>query len=191
MQLIQLLNNERKSEFIYTDIFISHHSRFSQFSLSNDAQLTLDVENAGGKSEISEALSVEYMCQTFGASNVVPEMDIQYWIDYKMADYIITIYGNRVGVSVTRAMGYPTANDFDENDASRLLRKKMYGLIVARNSTNDEHSFFKSILHIWCQTKRIADLLTNAYLQLEQDLRDDIIVACTITSSKFVFDNTY
>ena len=83
--MLGLLKDDNKSEFIYSDSFISRRKTFSEFKLGNDAQLTLDVDNAGGKSEISEALSVEYMCQTFSARDVVPEMKVEYWIDYKKA----------------------------------------------------------------------------------------------------------
>jgi hypothetical protein len=42
----------------------------------------------------------------YGGTDIVLEMEIEYWIRYKMVDFICTIQGYRVGVSVTRAMKF-------------------------------------------------------------------------------------
>lgn len=49
--------------------------------------------------------------------------------NWKKVDYIIDIFGTRMGVSVTRAMSYPNPSNFSEEDARRLLYKKLYGLV--------------------------------------------------------------
>jgi hypothetical protein len=49
--------------------------------------------------------------------------------NWKKVDYIIDIFGTRMGVSVTRAMSYPNPGNFSEDDARRLLYKKLYGLV--------------------------------------------------------------
>jgi hypothetical protein len=40
--------------------------------------------------------------------------------------------GRTVGVSVTRAMGYPSPDVFDLDSARRLLQKKLFGILRAR-----------------------------------------------------------
>ena len=87
----------------------------------------------------------------------------------KMVDFICTIDSNRVGVSVARAMGFPSSDKFTPTIASRLLYKKLYGLIVARNAVVKKQSFFKSILHIWCQDAHVAQLLRDAFANLDDD----------------------
>lgn len=49
--------------------------------------------------------------------------------NWKKVDYICTLYGERVGVSVTRAMSYPDPEQFSTDTAYRLLYKKLFGLV--------------------------------------------------------------
>lgn len=145
--------------------------------------------NAGGNSVNSEGLSMEVLSQLYGASDVVTEMEVSYWNDnWKKCDYITKILGHRVGVSVTRGMFYPSPDGFTKEDAIHLLHKKLDGLVVARSGIRKRDSFRNSILHIWCETDRIADLITEAWQEASYKLRDNIIVVLTVTTtSPFIF----
>ena len=134
-----------------------------------DGCRSLNVKNAGGRSDISEMFSIDYFTRNYQATDILLEMEIDYWIDYKMVDFVCTIDNNRIGVSVSRAMGYPSAVDFTREQADNLIMKKLFGLIVARNSVIKQQSFIRSILHIWCQSSVIADLLNEAYQALDDD----------------------
>jgi len=106
--------------------------------LSSEAIRSLSVSNAGGRSEVSEAYSIDYFTRCFNAKEFVLEKEIEYWIDYKMLDFICSINGERIGVSVTRAFksSFPKLlgpKIFDDNEAKRLIDKKLSGLIIARN----------------------------------------------------------
>lgn len=84
---------------------------------------------------ILQTLSVEYFARRFQAQDVVTEMEVEYWSsNWKKVDYICTLYGERVGVSVTRAMSYPNPNSFSTEIAYRLLHKKLYGLVSLNHS---------------------------------------------------------
>lgn len=162
--------------------------------LSAEASGSLDVINAGGKSDVSEALSIQYFLSVFGATNFIYEKQIDYYIEYKMVDFICNIGYRRVGISVTRAMKYPHPDLFTFGDARNLLQKKLYGLIVARNAVNDCHTFYKSVLHIWCQTPHIAFLLREAYSRLDiddygLDVRGVVILALTICNTPEIYHN--
>lgn len=142
--------------------------------------------NKGGKSMYSESLSIEYFISNFSATSIILECEVKYWIDYKLVDFIACLpnYG-RVGVSVTRAMRYPDPDIFTLQDARDLLNKKLSGLIVARNAVEESQSFFKSILHIWAQTPRIAELMSQAYGELEindfgLDVKGTLITLITV-----------
>jgi len=50
-------------------------------------------------------------------------------MNWKKVDYICTLYGQRVGVSVTRAMSYPDPEQFSPDMANKLLHKKLFGLV--------------------------------------------------------------
>jgi hypothetical protein len=100
----------------------------------------------------------------FGAKCFLCENEVAYWADEcfgtgsKMVDYVCSIAEERVGVSVTRAMAWPTRRPelYTQEQADRLIAKKVQGLIISREAVSERHSFAKSILHVWCQTTRIA-----------------------------------
>lgn len=153
-------------------------------------------QNAGGRSDVSEMYSIEYYIRSYGASDVIFEMNVEYWIEYKMVDYVCTVNNQRMGVSVTRAMGYPTAEYFTRQKGIELLNKKLFGLIVARNSTTERHTFFKSILHVWCQNQRIADILEKVYCDIdltdyELDIEGDIVLHLTVCGYPPIYTNEF
>jgi hypothetical protein len=90
------------------------------------------------------------------------------------------MYNQNWGVSVTRAMSYPDPKDFTREDAERLLRKKLWGLIVAKQGIVIKDDYLKSILYIWCETPRTAGFILDAYSELDDELRDNIGVILTI-----------
>ena len=132
-------------------------------------------------------------------------MEVEYWIDYSMVDFICTIGENRVGVSVTRAMGHCKQvgtkkikldeSMFTDEDTEILLKKKLNGLIISRNSVTDRHSFFRSILHIWCQSQRIADLLRLKFESYDTDdfgldVKGSVILVLTICDFENIYYNS-
>lgn len=156
--------------------------------LGADASRIMNEPNAGGKSTVSEALSMELLQRRFGAHDVLTEMEIVYWNDYwKKVDYIATLKagGHRVGVSVTRAFGWRDSEAFCRDDADRLLAKKLRGLVVARMGLWDDSQVYdRSILHVWCQTQRIADLIWEAFADVEDEtIKANVIVLCTVADT--------
>jgi len=160
-----------------------------------DALRSLTVANAGGKSEVSEALSIQYFYEKYAATNILLEKEVDYrFYNCKMVDFVCSIGEVRLGVSVTRAMGFPNPEKFEMENAEHLLRKKLFGLIVARNAVNKQHRFFKSILHVFCQTPHIAELLTEAYAALDindfgLDIRGAVILRLTISTDPRIYNN--
>ncbi|EFJ08370.1 hypothetical protein SELMODRAFT_428953 [Selaginella moellendorffii] len=169
-------------------------SSFVKFGLGRDAMRVATESNAGGTSTISEwflamdsscmqSLSVEYFVRKFKATDVVTEMEVEYCaMNWKKVDYICNLYGQRVGVSVTRAMSYPNPEDFSPQMAYRLLYKKLFGLVVARHGVTDRHSFSQCVLHVWCETTTTAKLLQAQYKEVseELDITDDVIMVLTV-----------
>ena len=147
--------------------------------------------NAGGKSINSEAFSVNVLNELYGITDILSEMEVEYiWYNYKKCDYICTIFGQRVGVSVTRAMGYPDPSHFTVEDADRLLTKKINGLLVAREGVLTKYDFDKCILHMWCESKGIADTISERHALLPDEVKDNILVVLTVTkpySSPFIY----
>jgi hypothetical protein len=166
-------------------------------SWTSDSQRCLEAKNAGGNSVFSEALSIYYFEKIYGCKNAVLEMDIKYWVDYKMIDYVISLPSlsnninkdeKRLGVSVTRAMGFPYMYNLNKERALKLLNKKLNGLIISRNGICENHNFNRSILHVWCPSIEIANLLKNVYEKF--DIYDDgLNVACDVILLLTVCDN--
>lgn len=176
-------------------IWLDHWKIPSKILLSKEASDSLNIINAGGKSNVSEALSIQYFLSVFGGTDFVYEKQIDYYIHYKMVDFICTLPNlARVGVSVTRAMKFPRPERFTLEDAHRLLQKKLYGLIVARNAVNRRHAFYRSVLHVWCQTPRIADLLQEAYNSLDindygLDIQGVVVLLLTVCENPAIYRN--
>ncbi|OQS02097.1 hypothetical protein THRCLA_05507 [Thraustotheca clavata] len=159
----------------------------SVFHLDKDANQIYLEPNAGGRSVVSEALSMQYMHEVFGADNVVTEMKIHYWNEnWKKVDYLCTIAKERIAVSVTRAMKFPNPNAWKSDDAIKLLRKKLNGLVIARAGVCKDQRYTKSILHIWCQTKDIALSIQSAYKFVveELDIVENVFLVLTIASAE-------
>lgn len=135
------------------------------FMLGEDATRIAITPNAGGKSMVSEALSMEILKRSLNARSVVTEMEVVYWSsNWKKVDYICTVMGSRVGVSVTRAMKYPNPSEFTEEDAERLIHKKLYGLVIARDGIVESQRYERAMLHVWCQTARIAQMVEATFM---------------------------
>lgn len=185
--------NQIKNVPIFIDRYVPIDYKTLTSRMCKAAKDTLVVENAGGNSDISEALSINYFEERLNARDFVLEMEIEYWVKYKMCDFICVINNQRVGVSVTRAMGFPTPTDFDEESAYYLLKKKMHGLIVARSGVCTKHEFSISVLHVWCQDQRIADIVKKVYPKIiwEDDSESvyEVIVMLTVCDKSYIYTN--
>jgi len=160
--------------------------------ISTEGLRSLTVPNAGGRSEISEMYSIDYFNRFYGSDQTICETEVSYWVRYKMVDFITTIREIRVGVSVARAMGYPDVQAFTEKSARKLLKKKIFGLIIARNAVNEEHSFFTCIVHLWCQTVKIAELIRLAYYRLlaeDTEIGESLHLYLTVCSDPRIYKN--
>lgn len=140
---------------------------------------------------------MQYMHNKFGATDFIPEMDVPYWIEYKMCDFLMMLKGKWVGVSVTRAVpSYPFENgEFTFERARELLERKLYGLIVAREAVMEEYGFTESVLHIWCYSAKIASLVEAAHDSIvaenstNKETYDQVHVMCTVCSYEYVYTN--
>lgn len=158
--------------------------------LSNCCLDSIKIENAGGKSNVSEMYSIDLFLKKYGAKDFIFEKEVEYWVDYKMVDFICTIKGERVGISVTRAMGYPKCIDFDKKKAKELLNKKINGLIIARDSVIESQNFSKCILHIWCQSKRICSIVGDSFKKMKNLNTDsELLLLLTICPDERIYKN--
>jgi hypothetical protein len=158
----------------------------------------MNVKNAGAEgSKYSEAVSINYFAEKFAAKNFLLEMEVKYFFrDYKLVDYICNIYTRfRVGVSVTRAMNWRNPSHFSLEDAYLLLKRKLSGLIIARNCVSEENSFKASFLHIFCQTIDIANKINAVHEKVvsEDDTNTfrEVIILATVCSEPSIYSNKF
>ncbi|XP_071097750.1 AAC-rich mRNA clone AAC4 protein-like [Haliotis cracherodii] len=156
-------------------------------SLTEGAERIRDVPNAGGNSVLSEVLSFELMNKCFAAKLLKTEMEVSYFpCGGSITDYVCEVFGQRLGVSVTRAMKYK--GDYSEEDALHLLCKKLKGIV--QSSRNTLENWSKQILHVWATNKHVARVVERAYELVPVDLRGNtMVLVTTATESKFIFLN--
>lgn len=186
-----LSNPQDKRPFILKNHYFCK-KKAVDVTICKDAIAIFEDPNAGGNSVNGEGFSMEMLNQLYGAHSVVTEMRVDYWQDnWKKVDFIFNLAGNnnnnRVGVSVTRAMGHPDPVNFNLFEAEQLLHRKLENLVVARCGTTKKDSFKYSILHVWCQNDRIADLILDVWNAMPTETKDNIFVLLSVTSIPYIF----
>lgn len=85
-------------------------------------------------------------------------------------------------------IGYPNPDHFTNEDAMRLLKKKLFGVIVSNKGVAEEDRWEKQILHIWVQNSNEALMLSKCYQALHPKLRSNTIIIITIAGNhKWIF----
>ncbi len=102
-----------------------------------------------------------------------------------------------VGVSVTRAMipsrrrsvdPFIGATEYTVEECKDLLNKKIFGLVLARNCSGGLDSFYKSYLHILCQTPHVYNIVMKTIPQMNI-VEDEINFIVTYCKNPHVYDN--
>ncbi|KAJ3300322.1 hypothetical protein HDU76_006117 [Blyttiomyces sp. JEL0837] len=181
----------------------------SHFALSDSAKRVLETPNAGGDSIISEALSTEIITRLIFpyAKLAATEMEVKYFpMGGSMTDYILQVkrgaefrYTNtttntnnndnvNIAVSVTRAFGYNRR--YTLADATRLMHKKMNGVIFAGRNLYVPEKVDKHILHVFVPDGKVAKLVRIAYGKLEEEVKGGTVVVVTICKERWLYVNT-
>ena len=151
---------------------------FSQMNLTFEAREILNTPNAGGSSEISEALSFEILKKFFNAKLLKTEMDIFYFpMGGSITDYVVKIFDSIIAVSVTRAMKH-NDEEFTYENADALLRKKLKGIL--QSSKNSMLKWDKQILHVWVDREKTVEIVNNVWFNLENDLKANTVLLITL-----------
>jgi hypothetical protein len=186
------VENKAHSAIVSNVLRMDSKATFNQIRLSKSSQNILNSPNAGGASELSEALSFELLSRCFGVNLIKTEMDIMYnWINTKKTDYSARVFGNIIGVSVTRAMKY--RGEFTLADADCLLRKKLYGIECSSYCVTKKDRWSKQLLHIFTSEEYICELIFQQFKYLmsaEPAVIGNTVVLVTLTkNAEFVYTN--
>ncbi|XP_071806755.1 AAC-rich mRNA clone AAC4 protein-like [Asterias amurensis] len=171
------VTNSNERGLIWTEF--ESFRRLSHMALSECAVRILTVPNAGGNSVESEVLSFELLHRCFGARLLKTEMEVAYFPEGgSITDFTCEMFGTRLGVSVTRAMKFKGV--FELEDADKLLRKKLNGIVTSSRNTLEHWS--KQILHIWATNHNVAAQIARSYSTMPRHLTSNTVVLVTVVT---------
>lgn len=148
-----LKSSNRGSISIITDNLIDKKLNFISLN-------SLNIKNAGGKSQVSEAYSINHISEFFNINNAIYEKQITYWCTFKMIDYILYSEKEKLGVSVVRA--FSKYGEFSDERSYMLLKRKISSLLIARRVVSEIFEFNIAILHIICENLEIQNKILKA-----------------------------
>ena len=157
-------------------------------NLDSGTQSIISAGNQGGSTLLSEGFSFEILSRTQGALLLKTGMVILYDdATGKRTDYLVSIDGLKVGVLVSRAVGFPVAGNFSFDDGLILLERKLNDVLDSTANVSAEDLWEKQTLHIFAYSQAIAGNLQSAYATLSDDLKSDTIVLVTVTNGEDAF----
>lgn len=168
--------------------------RYERAALSPGGQRIFDTDNAGGSSTESEVLSFELLFRCEAAALVATETEVRYAPPddsgaNSITDILVSIGGERVGVSVTRAYR-PAPMALTDADVRDLLVRKLQGIVRSSQRVLPEHRWVKQILHVFAVDDAAADAVARVWATLDAAVRADTIVLVTVTrGGGFIYCN--
>ena len=145
--------------------------------------------NAGGSSIYSEIFAYEILYRCELAVLLKTEMEVEYTVpDSKITDLLVEIDGVPIGVSVTRAVGWPHDAAWTTEQALVLLEKKLAGINDSSAAVAPGDAWEKQILHIIAYADQHAASIEAALAEgISPDLTQDTIVIVTVSDGEDAF----
>lgn len=155
--------------------------------LTSAGQEVLTDGNAGGSSAFSEVFAMEVLARCELAELIATETEIVYDVQGKLTDILVRIDGELVGVSVTRAVGFPKDAPYTVEQATTLLEDKLADVLASTANVSDEHRWVKQILHVLAYADGHRASVEAAWAAIDDDVRADTIVIVTVTDGDDLF----
>ncbi|MBT6179348.1 MAG: hypothetical protein HOI23_19035 [Deltaproteobacteria bacterium] len=150
--------------------------------LTEGGQEIIADGNAGGSSLLSEVFSFEVLARCEQAELLKTETEIVYDDPAgKKTDLLVRVGQSVLGVSVTRAVGFPREDPYTVETAQALLEQKLSGVNASTANMSDEDIWSKQILHIVAYADEHAVSLETAYDLLSDEVRNDTVVIVTVS----------
>lgn len=156
--------------------------------LSEGAQELLSDGTAGGSSGLSEAISFEVLHRCEGAVLIKSEIEIVYDPPTSVkTDILVAIDGHRIGVSVTRAVGFPRDVPYTVDRARTLLEDKLADILVSSANVVEDDAWEKQILFVVAYADMHADSIMSAWELVDTTLRADTILWVMVSDGDDAF----
>ena len=145
--------------------------------------------NAGGSSIYSEIFAYEVLHRCELALLLKTETEVEYTIpDSKITDLVVEIDGVKVGVSVTRAVGWPQDAPWTTAQAVTLLEKKLESILSSSAAVAPADAWTKQILHIIAYADQHAEAIETALAtEIAAETAADTIVIVTVSDGDDAF----
>lgn len=186
--LIDTMEIDSPSPFTFDNAIDFRRAGFDYDLLTPEGQQVFDAGNLGGSSLHSEVIAFEVLARCEGASLLATEGEIVY--DDPMGtktDILVEIDGWVVGVSVTRAVGFPFDAPYTEMQAANLLTGKLEDIQASSANVSPPHEWRKQILHVIAYADMHVQSIHDAYATLAPELTADTILVVTVTHGDDAF----
>jgi hypothetical protein len=156
------------------------------------ADLTADAQEVyasyTGSAAESAALAMEVAAGACLAQLLQTNDEILYSdLGGKKADFRVLIDDRPVGVTVTRAVGYPYEDPYTQDMASTLLSNKLGDILLANANVDSSYAWDKQILVVFAYAEGHVDSLTAAWNALDAGTKGDTIVLAIRTDGDDAF----
>ena len=150
--------------------------------LTEGGQEIIDDGNAGGSSLLSEVFSYEVLYRCEDAELLKTEMEVTY-IDPsgKLTDLLVDFEGTKIGVSVTRAVGWPRDDPYTVENAQNILEQKLQGVLDSTANVAPADAWQKQILHVIAYGEEHAISLATAFDAVDASLKSNTIIWVTVS----------
>ena len=186
--LIDAVELESSSPFTFEGSIDFRELGFDYDLLTPGGQEVFDAGNLGGSSLHSEVIAYEVLARCEGATLLATEGEVQYLDDMgTKTDLLVEIDGLTVGVSVTRAIGFPFDDPYTVEQAETLLLDKFEDVAASTANVAPRHEWVKQILHVIAYSDMHAASVATAYAGLPAATVGDTVLAVTVTHGDDAF----
>ncbi|MBV1862138.1 MAG: hypothetical protein KUG77_27215 [Nannocystaceae bacterium] len=155
--------------------------------LTPGGQAVFDAGNLGGSSLFSEVVSFDVLARCESAELLKTETEIEYDGEGPRTDLLVEFDGTKIGVSVTRAQGFPLDAPYSVTQAQVLLEDKLSDIPLSTANVAPADAWNKQILHVIAYGPMHVESLQAAYGALGPELWLDTVVVVTVTHGEDLF----
>lgn len=181
---------QSSSPLVVRDTIDFGMAMFDPTKLSPGGQTIYSKGNLGGSSLESEIISYEVLYRCELAALLKTEGEVLYQSSMgKKTDLLVSMDSLKVGVSVTRAYGFPPDAPYTVTQAYDLLLKKLSDIQLSTANVTPADAWEKQILHVIAYAPAHADAMEQAYAMVDPAVRADTILLLTVTegSDEFIY----
>ncbi|HEY8145196.1 MAG TPA: hypothetical protein VIG06_21090 [Kofleriaceae bacterium] len=149
--------------------------------LTAGGQEILADGNAGGSSLYSEIFAFELLARCELAPLLKTETEVDYDGPGAITDLLVEVDGEKIGVSVTRAVAFPFDDPYSVEQAQELLEHKLTDILESTGHVSASDRWQKQILAVVAYGPGHADSLAAALDRIADEIRADTIVWILVT----------